>query len=116
MNEFDVKSQGWDSNPAHIERAKVIADEIRKSVLIDLEKEAIPADDFDIIFTQMTLHHVHNIDGIFFKFSRMLRPGGILYIADLYKEDGLFHGNDFTGHNGFDPEELSHPRSKLRGI
>ena len=77
-----------------------------KPLLIDLENEDIPGTDFDLIFTQMTLHHVTDIDGIFKKFNAMLNPNGVLCIADLYKEDGSFHGQDFTGHNGFDPEGL----------
>jgi ubiquinone/menaquinone biosynthesis C-methylase UbiE len=62
---------------------------------------------FDLIFTQMVLHHVNDIDAIIKKFDRMLNPGGHLAIADLYEEDGSFHGEGFTGHNGFDPEDLS---------
>jgi len=30
-----------------------------------------------------------------------------LAIADLYPEDGSFHGEGFTGHRGFDVEILS---------
>ena len=37
----------------------------------------------------------------------MLNPGGYIAIADLYPEDGSFHGEGFTGYKGFDPEELS---------
>jgi 2-polyprenyl-3-methyl-5-hydroxy-6-metoxy-1,4-benzoquinol methylase len=55
----------------------------------------------------MVLHHVGNIDNILNRFSSLLNPGGYLAIADLYKEDGAFHGDDFNGHNGFDIAELS---------
>ena len=37
----------------------------------------------------------------------MLNPDGFIAIADLYTEDGSFHGDGFTGHNGFNIEELS---------
>jgi len=37
----------------------------------------------------------------------MLKSPGTLCIADLDKEDGSFHGRDFTGHKGFDRKELS---------
>jgi 2-polyprenyl-3-methyl-5-hydroxy-6-metoxy-1,4-benzoquinol methylase len=57
--------------------------------------------------TQMVLHHVSDIDSIFIKFSKMLNPGGYIAIADLYPEDGSFHGEGFTGHKGFDTKELS---------
>ena len=55
----------------------------------------------------MTLHHVCNIDSILGKFYSLLSKGGYLAIADLYKEDGSFHGEGFNGRNGFDVEELS---------
>jgi ubiquinone/menaquinone biosynthesis C-methylase UbiE len=76
------------------------------AVCLDLEKEDYSGE-FDIIYTQMVLHHVHNIDVIFGKFYSLLKKDGYLAIADLYSEDGSFHGADFKGHNGFDMEELS---------
>ena len=45
---------------------------------------------------------------------RLLNAGGFLAIADLYEEDGSFHGEGFTGHNGFDPENLSEILRKNR--
>jgi ubiquinone/menaquinone biosynthesis C-methylase UbiE len=84
-----------------------------KAVFINLEKEDYKTEPFDAIFTQMVLHHVENIDLIFKKFYTLLHPGGILVIADLYTEDGTFHGEGFTGHNGFEPEDL---KAKLQTI
>ncbi len=55
----------------------------------------------------MVLHHVNDIPDILKKFYRMLTPGGYLAIADLYTEDGSFHGDGFTGHKGFDVEILA---------
>jgi 2-polyprenyl-3-methyl-5-hydroxy-6-metoxy-1,4-benzoquinol methylase len=78
---------------------------------VDLEKDDYHTEPFDVIFTQMVLHHVENIELIFKKFHHLLRPGGILSIADLYTEDGSFHGDGFNGHYGFDPEEL---KTKLK--
>lgn len=62
---------------------------------------------FDLIFTQMVIHHVDDIETIIQKFRMLLNPGGHLAIADLYPEDGSFHGEGFTGHKGFDPGSLS---------
>lgn len=76
------------------------------ALFLDLEHENYTAGKFDIIFTQMVLHHVGNIEIIFDKFNDLLLTNGILAIADLYTEDGSFHGQDFTGHKGFDPETL----------
>jgi len=62
---------------------------------------------FDLIFSQMVLHHITDVEDIISKFHSLLNPGGYLAIADLYPEDGSFHGEGFDGHKGFDPEELS---------
>jgi 2-polyprenyl-3-methyl-5-hydroxy-6-metoxy-1,4-benzoquinol methylase len=62
---------------------------------------------FDLIFTQMVLHHIIDIENIIRKFGDLLNPKGYLAIADLYEEDGSFHGHDFTGHNGFNIDVLS---------
>jgi hypothetical protein len=54
---------------------------------------------------------VKDIDSIFNKFLNLLNIGGYLAIADLYREDGSFHGKGFDGHLGFDVEYLC---NKLR--
>lgn len=77
-----------------------------KALKFDLEKENWPYGKFDLILTQMVLHHVNDIKAIISKFSKMLNRGGFLAIADLYTEDGSFHGEGFSGHNGFDPDKL----------
>jgi ubiquinone/menaquinone biosynthesis C-methylase UbiE len=61
---------------------------------------------FDMIYNQMVLHHVNDIDIILNKFNTLLNPGGLLAIADLYPEDGSFHGPDVKVHLGFDPAML----------
>jgi hypothetical protein len=55
----------------------------------------------------MVLHHIDDVEKIIKKFHNLINPGGYLAIADLYAEDGSFHGEGFTGHNGFDIEKLS---------
>lgn len=74
-------------------------------VKFDLEHE-LPEQKFDLIFSQMVLHHIADVQSIFGKFFNMILPGGYLAIADLYSEDGSFHGEGFDGHLGFDPEKL----------
>ncbi|WP_321436465.1 class I SAM-dependent methyltransferase [uncultured Bacteroides sp.] len=78
-----------------------------KPLLFNLEQAEFRSDSFDCIFTQMVLHHVFNIELLLNRFYQILNPGGYLVIADLYLEDGSFHGESFTGHNGFDVELLS---------
>jgi tRNA (cmo5U34)-methyltransferase len=73
----------------------------------DLEKADYSGKSFDLIFTQMVLHHVTDIDSILSRFSKLLNPGGYIAIADLIEEDGSFHGEGFTGHRGFNIEVFS---------
>lgn len=54
------------------------------------------AGSFDIIYNQMVMHHVNDIDVMLSKFYCLLNPGGYLAIADLYAEDGSFHGEGLT--------------------
>jgi len=162
---FDDKAKEWENDPMKIERAFVLAKEIKAhlrpektmtafefgcgtgllgyflrdsfrsitladnsegmiGVLKDrIIKERIKnlhplltdllADDpgtvaYDVIFTSMTLHHITNLDAIISKFSKMIRIGGHLCIADLEKEDGAFHENmtNFEGHYGFERKEI----------
>lgn len=77
-----------------------------KALCIDLEKEPYE-NQFDLIYNQMVFHHVENIEAIIEKFHSLIKPGGYIAIADLYAEDGSFHGSNFTGHKGFDVDQLA---------
>jgi len=83
-----------------------------KTLNINLEQVEYKDVKFDLIFNQMVLHHITDIDKIIAKFYNLLNPDGFLAIADLYLEDGSFHGEGFTGHNGFDIEVLSNQIKK----
>jgi tRNA (cmo5U34)-methyltransferase len=76
-----------------------------KPIRFDLEHSDY-ASTFDLIYNQMVLHHINDIETIFKKFYSLLNPGGYLAIADLYTEDGSFHGPDVKVHLGFEPEML----------
>ncbi len=77
-----------------------------KTLFLNLEKEEYHGDPFDIVYSQMVLHHIRDINAIFKKFYHLLTPGGILAIADLYPEDGSFHDETVDVHKGLDPQEL----------
>jgi tRNA (cmo5U34)-methyltransferase len=77
-----------------------------KPIWYDLEHQDY-TEKFDIIYNQMVLHHVNNIEVMLHKFHELLNPGGYLAIADLYAEDGSFHGPEVKVHWGFDPDKLS---------
>jgi len=53
---------------------------------------------FDIIYNQMVLHHVNEVESMLINFYSHLKPGGYLAIADLFPEDGSFHGMDVKVH------------------
>jgi tRNA (cmo5U34)-methyltransferase len=78
-----------------------------KTIVFDLEHETYSGKPFDLIFTQMVLHHVNDIEKLFGNFYRILNPNGFIAIADLYTEDGSFHEEGFSGHNGFNVEDLT---------
>ena len=78
-----------------------------KTLFHDLSITSYTENSFDLIFSQMVLHHISDVEDMISKFHSLLNPGGYLAIADLYPEDGSFHGEGFTGHKGFDPAELS---------
>jgi ubiquinone/menaquinone biosynthesis C-methylase UbiE len=78
-----------------------------KTIVFDLEHETYSGKPFDLIFTQMVLHHVNDIEKLFGNFYKILNPNGFLAISDLYTEDGSFHDEGFSGHNGFNVEDLT---------
>lgn len=83
-----------------------------KPLFFDLEHQDYSGS-FDIIYNQMVMHHVNDIDAMLSKFHHLLNPDGYLAIADLYTEDGSFHGDGFDGHLGFDVDHLA---EKLKSI
>ncbi len=75
-------------------------------LFLDLEHKDFEGK-FDIIYNQMVMHHVNDVDAMLAKFYALLNQGGYLAIADLYPEDGSFHGPDVKVHLGFDPDKLT---------
>lgn len=77
------------------------------AILHDLTKSDYTENKFDLIFSQMAFHHILDLNSVIPRFFKMMNSGGYIAIADLYSEDGSFHGKDVTDvHKGFDPEEL----------
>jgi 2-polyprenyl-3-methyl-5-hydroxy-6-metoxy-1,4-benzoquinol methylase len=74
-----------------------------RTMRLDLEAGDVLADTYDLIVSNMTLHHVREIGPLLGQFHQVLSPGGYLCLSDLDLDDGLFHG-DSQGvfHNGFD--------------
>lgn len=73
---------------------------------LDLAVDPLPAQRFSTVYSQLTLHHVDDVGRLLCAFSALLEAPGYVCIADLDREDGSFHGEGFTGHRGFDRDEL----------
>jgi ubiquinone/menaquinone biosynthesis C-methylase UbiE len=73
---------------------------------IDLGSEPAPDEQFDVVVTVMTLHHIPVLEPVLNAFARLLVDGGHLCIVDLEEEDGSFHGDGFDGHHGFNRAAL----------
>lgn len=68
---------------------------------LDLSTDPPPSEQYDLIYTLLTLHHVPDTEKLLRQFYLLLKGTGVLCIADLEKEDGSFHGMDSTVHKGF---------------
>jgi ubiquinone/menaquinone biosynthesis C-methylase UbiE len=97
-----------------VEMVKVMDEKIKatgvknlKTLHFDMENDDFSEGKFDLIFTQMVLHHVTDVEKILSRFYSLLNASGYLAIADLSTEDGSFHGDGFSGHRGFDIDILS---------
>ncbi|MEI6681956.1 MAG: class I SAM-dependent methyltransferase [Bacteroidota bacterium] len=77
-----------------------------RTLFINLETEDWSEESFDIIYSQMVLHHIGDTSAILKKFYDLLKPGGILAVADLYLEDGSFHDGAANVLPGFDTGSL----------
>ncbi len=67
-----------------------------KTVLLDLDRGDRLSGSYDLITSSMTLHHIPDIDALFCEFHRILKPSGLIAVADLDPDDGQFH-SDNTG-------------------
>jgi 2-polyprenyl-3-methyl-5-hydroxy-6-metoxy-1,4-benzoquinol methylase len=74
-----------------------------KALHLDLDKGDTLSGSYDLVMSNMTMHHIKDLKPLFHQFENIIVPGGYLCIADLDLDDGLFH-DDNTGvfHSGFD--------------
>jgi ubiquinone/menaquinone biosynthesis C-methylase UbiE len=76
-----------------------------RTLRLDLACDPVPDARFDLIVSSMVLHHIADPDRALRAFFDMLRPGGVVCLADLDSESGAFHGAEAAGtvhHHGFD--------------
>ncbi len=63
---------------------------------------------YDLVVSNMTMHHIKNINNFISILKNSLSIDGCLYVSDLVSEDGKFHsmGNDDVEHLGFDKDSI----------
>lgn len=79
--------------------------------LCDVEKNILPSGPFDVVTSNMALHHIDDTEALIKSLTEILTSGGYLCLSDLDYEGGHFH-DDNTGvfHFGFERSLL---RSQL---
>lgn len=90
-----------------IEAAR-LSDRLR-AVQADLTTDRLDGS-YDVVWSSMALHHVHDLDALLRSVAALLVDGGRLAIADLDEDPGGdFHADkvDFDGHHGFDRDRLA---------
>jgi ubiquinone/menaquinone biosynthesis C-methylase UbiE len=74
-----------------------------RPIRLDLTVDSLPAEQYDLTYSLMTLHHIADTKHILTQFHALLKSGGYLLVADLDKEDGSFHTDGSTDvHLGFE--------------
>jgi tRNA (cmo5U34)-methyltransferase len=69
---------------------------------------------YDLIVSNMTLHHVEDVPGLLARLAAALKPGGHLALADLDPEQGQFHPDEAgVFHHGFERAWL---RQQMRAV
>ena len=80
-----------------------------KAVQHNMNEEELPENQFDLVISSMTMHHIKDTKMFARKCKNALKKGAIVCINDLEKEDGTFHkkhNNDGVEHFGYDKEAV----------
>ena len=109
----DVKSiEGLDNSTSMIEvyneKSNKIGMKNIKGFVHNINEQDLQKEKYDLIVTNMTMHHIKNTQDFISKLTYSLKPNGYLAIADLQTEDGKFH-SDNTGveHFGFEFDKIT---------
>ena len=80
-----------------------------RAIQLDLERDPVPCARYHLIVSGMALHHIADTDTVLRAFHTLLHPGGMLCLADLDTEPGIFHPAEMDSvvhHHGFDRAEI----------
>ena len=81
-----------------------------RAIRFDVVADPAPAGaPFDVVVSQLVLHHIADTTAALSGMLQLLVPGGQLVVLDLDTEDGSFHGSigQDVHHSGFDRDELA---------
>jgi len=106
FDELSFMDESKEMTRIAFEKSKRIKTKVIEVKQYDLMKDPLPKTRYDFIFSMLTMHHIEDTNMILDKFQTLLNPDGLLLIIDLEKEDGSFHDGPFSGHLGFDKEDL----------
>ena len=111
---------GMDNSNGMVEQFNKKAKELDfsniKAIQHNIDNEDLTQNEFDLIITSMSLHHIKNANIFIKKAYKALKNDGFLCINDLDKEDGTFHkkhNNEGVYHFGFDKNELENSLKNL---
>jgi ubiquinone/menaquinone biosynthesis C-methylase UbiE len=111
---------GMDNSSGMVEQFNKKAKELDfsniKAIQHNIDNEDLTQNEFDLIITSMSLHHIKNANIFIEKAYKALKNDGFLCINDLDKEDGTFHkkhNNEGVYHFGFDKNELENSLKNL---
>ena len=111
---------GMDNSNGMVEQFNKKAKELDfsniKAIQHNIDNEDLTQNEFDLIITSMSLHHIKNANIFIEKAYKALKNDGFLCINDLDKEDGTFHkkhNNEGVYHFGFDKNELENSLKNL---
>lgn len=79
---------GIDFSEKNIDEAKSKNGDGLRFEIMDAEKLTFPDNHFDLVTISNSLHHMQNVEAVLHEMYRVLRPGGILLVAEMYS-DGL---------------------------
>jgi ubiquinone/menaquinone biosynthesis C-methylase UbiE len=79
-----------------------------KTRYVDLDQGDVLSGAYHRIVSSLTLHHIREVGPLLKQFHRLLRPSGILCIADLDEDGGRFHeSNEGVFHFGFNRDSMA---------
>jgi len=88
-------------------QSKLTSEEKEKAAILLGEVDEYKKNDIDLVISAMAFHHIEDIDALLRHLFTILKPNGIVAIADIRTEDGSFHQFQPIPHNGFDTDTLS---------